>query len=212
MGSRIATRRRHAVSARTAARCRMVLQFVTVLGCVLVSACSFRTSIEYGPIVGGAEDPLTTVKLQTIDARESAMGGNDPNEIGRLRGLLGNPFPLFEAGSQSVRNVTREATTDALRLARVGVYERSPRTLVATVKKFWIDGYFGYKATVTVQCDLRDEQGNVLWTSVITGEGGGVNWAGPETFVRATFQRALAAYVQKAGGEFSSPEFQKYVF
>jgi hypothetical protein len=30
---------------------------------------------------------------------------------------------------------------------------------------------------------LRDEQGNVLWTSVMTGEGGGVNWAGPDTFV-----------------------------
>lgn len=185
---------------------------MTVLGLMLVSACSFRTPIEYRSIADGAEDPLTTVKLQLVDARESDAGTVDPPEIGRVRGLFGNPFPLYEAAPHSVRNVTRDATVDALRLARVGVSDRSPRTLVTTLKKFWIDGYFGYKATVTMQCDLRDEQGNVLWTSVITGEGGGVNWAGPDTFVRATFQRALAAYVQKAGGEFDSTEFQRYVF
>ena len=179
---------------------------------LLVSACSYRTPIEYRTVVAGAENPLTTVKLETIDGRESDMALSDAREIGRLRGLFGNAFPLLEAGPQSVRNVTHDATADALRLARVGVYDRSPRTLVATLRKFWIDGYMGYKATVTVQCDLRDEQGNVLWTSVITGEGGGVNWAGPGTFVRATFQRALDVYVQKAGGQFSSPEFQRNVF
>lgn len=199
---------------RTAARCGVVCRSIAVLGCLLVSACSFRTPIEYSTVAAGAEAPLTTVKLETIDGRESdaAMAPLDANEIGRVRGLFGNAFPLFESGPQSVPIVARDATADALRLARVGVYDRSPRTLVATLKKFWIDGYMGYKATVTMQCDLRDEQGNVLWTSVITGEGGGVNWAGPGTFVRATFQRALAVYVQKAGGEFSSPEFQRYVF
>jgi hypothetical protein len=212
MRDRITSRRRNAACKRTAARSGMVFRLVTVLGFLLVSACSYRTPIEYRTIVAGAEDPLTTVKLETIDGRESDMAQIDARQIGSLRGLFGNAFPLFEAGPQSVPNVARDATADALRLARVGVYDRSPRTLVATLKKFWIDGYMGYKATVTVQCDLRDEQGNVLWTSVITGEGGGVNWAGPDTFVRATFQRALGVYVQKAGGEFSSPEFQRYVF
>ena len=179
---------------------------------LLLAACSYRTRIEYRSVAAGAENPQTTVKLETEDGRESDRAITGPTQIGRLRGLFGNSFPLFEAGPQSAPDVVRDATTDALLLARVGVNGRSPRTLVATLKKFWIDGYMGYKATITVQCDLRDEQGHVLWTSVITGEGGGVNWAGPNTFVRATFQRALTMYVQKAGGEFSSPEFQRHIF
>jgi hypothetical protein len=195
-------------------RCETVLRSVIVLGLLLVSGCSsrIRTPVEYKPVAGGVDDPLTTVQLELVDARELDNRAIDPAEIGSGRGLFGNTIPLYEAASHSVRYVTRDATADALRLARVGVSDHGPRTLVATVKKFWIDGYLGYKATVTVQCDLRDEQGNVLWTSVMTGEGGGVNWAGPDTFVRATFQRALTAYVQKAGGEFNSPEFQRYLF
>lgn len=208
----LATRGEDGGAAHTLVRRARMLRSAAVLGLALVSACSFRAPIMYQPIADAAEDPLTTVKLQVIDAREGDAETTDPSEIGRLRGLFGNSFPLYESGAQSVRAVVHDATADALHLARVGMYEHSPRTLVATVKKFWIDGYFGYKATVTVQCDLHDEQGTVLWTSVVTGEGGGVNWAGPGTFVRATFQRALAAYVEKAGGEFSSTDFQKHVF
>jgi hypothetical protein len=187
-------------------------QWGAVLGLLFVWGCAFRTSIAYTPIVRGAEDPLTTVTLQAVDARQADRGGNDRGEIGRVRGLLGNPFPLFDDGHTTVEDVAREATVDALRLARVGVRDRSPRVLVATVKEFWMDGYIGYKATVTLQCELRDEQGNVLWTSIITGEGGGVNWIGPQILVRSTFQKALAAFAEQAAGEFNSPEFQKNVF
>ena len=183
------------------------------LALVVLSACySIQTSIGYTPVVRGAEDALTTVKLQAVDARRSDRGGADPSEIGRARGLLGNAFPLLDDGSGAVAAAARAATADALRLARVGVLERSPRVLVATVRKFWVDGYVGYKATVEMQCDLRDEDGKVLWTSLITGEGGGVNCAGPQTFVRATFQRALAAYAEKAAMEFNSATFQKYLY
>src|SRR5262249_1379389 len=113
------------------ARCAIVFRWILVLWFLLVSACSYRTPIEYRTVVAGAENPLTTVKLETIDGRESDMALSDAREIGRLRGLFGNAFPLLEAGPQSVRNVTHDATADALRLARVGVYDRSPRTLVA---------------------------------------------------------------------------------
>jgi hypothetical protein len=183
-----------------------VVRSLTVLGLILVSACSFRTPIEYRPIAGGAEDPLTTVKLQLVDARESDAGAIDPHEIGRVRGLLGNPFPLYEAASHSVRNVTRDATVDALRLARVGVSDQSPRTLVTTLKTFWIDGYLGYKATVTVQCDPATSREKRVVDLGNHRRGWGVNRAG-RTPLFARHSKSLGAYVQKAT-ENSGTEFK----
>jgi len=200
-------------SRRLNTRGELVVRSAIVLAIALVAGCGpLRTPVEYNPIPGAPDVPQASVKLELVDARVANERIVDPAEIGYGRGLFGNTIPMYESVPHSARSATRDATADALRLAGIGISDQSPRTLVATLTKFWIDGYLGYKATVTVQCDLRDEQGHVLWTSVMTGEGGGVNWAGPDTFVRATFQRALVAYVQKAGGEFNSPEFQRNVF
>jgi hypothetical protein len=179
---------------------------------VVCAGCSFNVALKYDPVVRGAEDPVVTVDLKVIDDRTPDFGGTNKTEIGRVRGGYGNPFPVYESDSQQVAHLVRDATADALRLARVGVAPDAQRVLVATVKEFWIDGYIGYKASVIVQCVLQDRDGGKLWTASISGAGGGAPWWTATSFIAPTFQKALAEYAENAAGQFGSQEFQKNVF
>jgi hypothetical protein len=187
-------------------------RYAALLGLLLVAGCSYQVKLNYDPIVRGTEDPTTSVALKVVDAREPGLGGSDTTAIGQVRGGYGNPIPVYETDPQRVAQLVRDATTDALLHSRVGVENGGPRTLVATVKGFWVDGYVGYKATVEVQCALQDGQGQVIWTSLISGAAGGVAWWTPTGFVAGTFQDALADYAQHAMGQFSSAQFQKLLF
>lgn len=163
-------------------------------------------------IVRGAEGANVSVALQVKDGRDPEYGGSDKSAVGKLRGGFGNPFPLSVTDAQRVTALVEAATADALRLARVSVRPGGDRSLIATVKTFWIDGYMGYKATVAVDLALHDAQGNVLWRGAAKGEGGGVAVWTPTGFVPGTFQRALNAYAEDASGFFGRPEFQKNLF
>ena len=188
------------------------VRLIGLFGLLLIAGCSYQVALKYDPIVRGAEDPTTTVKLTVVDERAPDFGGTDKTEVGRVRGGYGNPFPLYESDSHRVALLVQDATSDALRLSRVAVGDNSERTLVATVRGFWLDGYMGYKATVEVDCALQDGQGNVLWKASISGGGGGVPLWSPSSFVAPTFQKALADYADHAVVQFNSPAFQKYLF
>jgi hypothetical protein len=112
-----------------------------------VARSGFGRPSSTNPIAGGADDPLTTVQLELVDARESDDRTIDPAEIGYgIAWTVWEYDPaLWRPPHTRCAMSTRDATADALRLARVGVSDHGPRTLVATVKKFWIDGYLGYK-------------------------------------------------------------------
>jgi hypothetical protein len=187
-------------------------RLAALLGIACVAGCSFTTQLHYDPIVTDPETPEVAVALTVVDARQPNYGGNEKTEIGTVRGGFGNPFPVYDSDAQKVTLLMQAATADALAESRIAVQAESPRTLVVTVTKFWIDGYVGYGASVAAQCDLKDEHGAVLWSATASGSGGGVAWWGPTGHIQPTFQRALANYAEQATGLFSSTDFQKHLY
>jgi hypothetical protein len=178
---------------------------------------SFHASLKYEPIIRGAEDPAATVTLVVVDKRDPDHGGANTTEVGRMREAFGSSFPVYASEPDTVVRLVRDATIDALRQARVQVVERNDvPTLAAAVTTFWADGYFGYKATVGVFCELRDQQGALLWTSTISGAGGASQFslavAEPAGFFQPAFQGALTEYAEHALVEFNAPAFQKHLF
>jgi hypothetical protein len=188
------------------------IRLAALFGLVSLAGCSFTTQLHYEPTATDVQHPDTAVALTVIDGREPGYGGTDKTRIGTVRGGFGNPFPVYDTDAQTVSQLVQLATTDALVQSRVAVQSGSPRTLVVTVTKFWVDGYVGYGASVVAQCDLKDEHGIVLWSGTATGSGSGVRLWVPVSFVQPTFQKALANYVEQATGLFSSTDFQKHLY
>lgn len=196
----------------------VALRLAALFGVVTIAGCSFTTQLHYEPSVSDEQQPDTAVALTVIDGRQPDYGGTDATRIGTVRGGLGNSFPVYDTDPLQVPQLVQLATTDALVQSRVAVQTGSPRTLVVTVTKFWIDGYVGYGASVVAQCDLKDEHGDVLWSGTASGSGSSVNvlvgvlnvWTA--RFAQPAFQKALANYSERATGLFSSTDFQKHLY
>jgi hypothetical protein len=148
--------------------------------------------------------------LEVIDARNAGTDA-DNARVGSLRNNVGVAFPVMENGPDRVAQLAREATTDALRQAGVGVKPGSARTLVARVDKFWVDGFAGYKGTCELDYSLRDHDGKALWSSTVEGGAGAVHWAGT-TIGEELLTRALAECAERAAAAFKSAKFQKLIY
>lgn len=179
---------------------------------LLASACTFDAKVGYSPIVARPEPAGAVVSLVVRDERAPGLGGSDKARVGTIRGGYGNPFAVRESGPDRVAQLVTQATTDALRQAGVETRAGSPRTLVAIVKGFWVDGYAGVKAVVEVECSLQDETGKVLWSAFIKGASGGMVWVVGGGVAEQTLTKALGDYAVRAAEEFETPAFQRVVF
>jgi hypothetical protein len=179
----------------------------------LAAGCSHRAALTYKPVAGDQLATAATVRLVVVDEREPSLGGADKTKVGYLRGIVGDTVPFHESGVDRVRQLMEEATIDALTLARIGVNADSARILTLQVMAFWMDGYIGYKGIIEAHAELRNTRGDVLWKDFIKAGGGasGVSKR-PSTLVSQVFDSALADYVQKASGVFSSDAFQDELF
>ncbi len=167
--------------------------------------------IEYTPIAGPAVAPTTNVALlalQVVDNRPPDKLKNK-NEVGQVRNGIGIPSGIDDKDPDVVPRTVSEATTDALKLAGVGV-QGGQKRLLATVTEFWMDGYMGYKAGVTVQYALQGPSGAPLWTQEIKGAAGGHQLAQrrvPTRWRTSLFEKALNDLASKANAQFKSPGF-----
>lgn len=167
-----------------------------------------KLHVAYSPANAPAA-PATgvAVKVQIADARPADNGGSEPENVGQIRSGVGIPSDLSDSDPQVVTRTVHEATTDALKHAGVGE-AGSGKTLVATVKEFWMDGYMGYKGSVTVEYALRDAAGKTLWTASVTGTDGGSNaMRSAYSMTEEIFEKALAEVSANATKAFQSPEF-----
>jgi hypothetical protein len=187
---------------------------VPLIGLLLacIAGCSFDAKIAYRPMPARPERPAAVIKLVVEDQREPSRGGNNKADVGVIRGGYGNPFGVHESGPERVAQLVKEATTDALQQAGVAAQAEGSRTLVATVKGFWVDGYAGVKAVVEVDCVLKDAQGNTLWSAFVKGASGGMVWIVGGSIAEQTLGKALADYAARAAEEFKSAPFQRAVF
>lgn len=186
---------------------RKLFGFGTLLaGIVMLASGCGGLQIQYSPVVAQAAPPSTSVALQVVDNRPPDKLKHR-NEVGQVRSGLGIPSGLEDKDVNVVPRTVTEATTDALRLASVGV--GAGKVLVANITEFWMDGYMGYKAAVTVQYSLNNPAGTPLWSQEIKGAAGGSSFgsAGPNSMAKKLFEGALNDLANKASAEFKSQAF-----
>jgi hypothetical protein len=175
---------------------------------VMVAGCG-ATKIAYTPLPGSPPASSASVALKVVDERPGEKGGANQALVGQVRGSYGIPADVTDSTPDVAARTVTEATTDALKQAGVGVGAGN-KTLVATVKNYWMDGFTGYKATVTVNYALQDASGKVLWTKDVSGSAGGaLVFKSAQSMAQDMFGTALTDLAKKAEAEFKSAEFQK---
>jgi len=195
----------------------MVHQSNRVILGLLAAALTFAagcatTAIKYKPLAAAAPPAAANLSLKVVDQRPADKGGQDKAQVGQIRGSYGIPSGVKDSSADVATETVAAATTDALKQAGVGVQSGSPKTLVATVTHFWMDGFHGYKATIAVQYALQDGGGKTLWSSEVKGGAGGTNlFRGAESFTQDMLENALADLANKAAEQFKTESFKKAV-
>jgi hypothetical protein len=174
---------------------------------ILIAGCS--TSIAYKPMGGTPPAAAKTVTLKVTDERPADHGGSDKKVVGKVRGSYGIPASVTDSNPNIVVDTVSQATADALAQSGVGVGPGGG-TLVGTVKSYWMDGFAGYKGTITVQYALLDASGASVWSKEVSGgSGGALVFKSASSMTQDIFGVALSDLAKKAAVEFQSPEFQK---
>ena len=157
----------------------------------LIAGCMPKT-ITYNPVGGAAPAPAKTVALQVLDERPADQGGSDKKVVGQVRGNYGIPSALVDSNPNVVVDTVSQATADALAQSGVGVGADGP-TLTGTVKHYWLDGFTGYKGTITVAYVLADASGKSVWSKELSGSSGGARDLLDALAVAHVGQRGLVA-------------------
>lgn len=183
-----------------------VLGFVAL---VALGGCAAPPDVQFTPTTAASVATKASVGLTVVDKRSEDKGGGSP-QVGQTRSGLGIPNGVEDKKSDVVVKTVTDATEDALHKSAVGVQKGGPKTLVATVKDFWFDGYVGYAATVTVSYQLNDASGKQLWTAEVVGKAGDSGaFTHPNRMAEDIFKRALAELSAHASEQFATPAFQQ---
>jgi hypothetical protein len=148
--------------------------------------------------------------LRVIDDRPDYDAGKDRKTVGRLRDQLGMPITVTESSGDEVARLIEEATEDALRRVAIATRMKARRTVVARLKRFWFDGYVGYKAGIEVDLTLLDDTGATVWHENISGVDGGTGFGTftGVSFIAPMMDRLLNQYSAKAMEQFASTAFR----
>ena len=159
------------------------------------------------PTIRRVQPPSASVALTVVDQRPAGLSGSDRRQVGTLRLGYGIPFAVYERGPERITELVTRATADALQQAGIAPEPSSARVLVASVTRFWADGFAGYTGVVEVNCSLQDHSGKSLWSALVRGAGGRSQWWGPSV-VETVFSEVLGDYTTRAARAFESEEFQ----
>jgi len=180
---------------------------VVFVGSVLVAGCGME--IKYKPQSAATAAVTSNVALKVEDQRPLDHGGQTKTHVGNVRGSLGIPQRMNDKNVDVAPHTVTDATSDALRHVGIGV-AGGQKTLVATIKTFWMDGFMGYKCTIVVNYQLVDQGGKSLWGAEVQGASGGTNAFGsPQGTTIRLYQNALSDLAQHASEQFQSPPFQQ---
>ncbi len=119
-----------------------------LLSCV--PAISF-TRAQYSDKGGNYGD--ITIR-NVIDARDVEYGKNEPSRLGTVRGGYGNPWSLNSEKGTTVAEEVKKTIKQALSQSGYLVVENSSPSLDIFIKKFWCDGYMGYKIECSIEIQL----------------------------------------------------------
>ena len=188
---------------------RNLLTLGMLAGLIVLAGCA-KTAIKYKPLTAGAPAATSTLGLKVVDQRPADKGGQDKTQVGQIRGSYGIPSGVNDGSADVAPQSVADATTDALKQAGVSVQAGGPKTLVATVTHYWMDGFQGYKATVAVQYALQDSAGKTLWSAEVKGGAGGTNlFRSPQSFTQEMFENALTDLANRAAEQFKTEAFKK---
>src|SRR5262245_19958833 len=109
---------------------------------VAVGGCGME--IKYKPQSAASVPVASNVALKVEDQRALDHGGQTKTHVGNIRGGMGIPQRMNDKHADVAPHTVTDATSDALRHVGVGV-AGGQKTLVATIKNFWLDGFVGYK-------------------------------------------------------------------
>lgn len=183
-----------------------LLGLVALVG---LGGCTPPPDIQYAPTTAASVATKASVGLSVLDKRSEDKGGGT-SQMGQVRSGIGIPHGVEDKKPDVVVKTVTDATTDALHKSAVGVQKGGPKTLVATVKEYWFDGYMGYSATVTVSYQLNDAAGKQLWAAEVVGKAGDTNaFTHANRMAENIFAKALAELATKASEQFASPAFQQ---
>jgi hypothetical protein len=190
---------------------RKILGPKTVLAvALLLTAGCAKLQIQYKPLPNPAPPPVTGVVLKVVDNRPPERLAAR-NQVGQTRDGFGIPHKIADSDPNVVPRTITDATSDALKQSGIGV-GAGQKTLVATITEFWMDGYVGYKAGVTVQYALLNPAGAPVWTEEVKGNAGTSAFGLNKSEIRMTksvFETALADLAVHASERFRSPNFQQ---
>lgn len=180
---------------------------LALLSLTLVAGCT--SAIAYTPPCGKPPAPTKTIVLRIVDERPADKGGNDKTLVGQVRGSYGIPSSVTDTNPNVVIDTVSQATADALAQAGLGVGESS-HTLTGTVRQYWLDGFAGYKGTITVAYALADTAGTTVWSKEITAASGDAPiFKSAQAMTQDIFANTLSDLAQRATLEFKSPAFQE---
>jgi hypothetical protein len=176
---------------------------------ILVGAAALYASGCGGFAIHYKPDPAAAaaankgaVTLKVVDARDPDHGGTVHTHVGNARGGLGIPMRINDQNPDVAPRTIGEATTDAL--GRAGFSSKGgPKTLVATINNYWVDGFVGYACKIAVLYELQDASGKQLWTAAVNGGSGGTN------ITPRMFEKALSDLATRASEQFASQPFQQ---
>jgi hypothetical protein len=202
-----------------------LLGTVGVLTAVLAGSAGCqheKLRLDYGSSGVPVPGAWAGVALRTIDARPPDRGGGQGARVGNLRGPYGAAAGMSDENGDVVLRTVWEATADAL--GRTGVAAGpgpAPKTLIAWIVDYWMDGYIGIKCTIAIRYQLVDSSSLPRWGAEVRGESGaldraGLTWFGPhptgrnsEKLTRETVLRALDDLTMEAQQAFISPAFRQ---
>lgn len=172
---------------------------------LLASGCA--AALKYKERWKPDAPPPRVVNLEVIDARPEDQGGEEPQQVGIVRGGYGNPAAFMSEEPAQPLETVRRALVDALHGAGVEASLKAPMTLRAKLTRFWLDGYVGYAATVEVDLGLFAADGTPVWTQKVTGnEAGAVFSYGAAS---ALLNTALEHLASDANARFREDGFQQ---
>jgi hypothetical protein len=95
------------------------------------------------------------------NARPEKQGGRNPDVVGMNRAEAGIPYPVRLEGATAVTDAIQRMVGDAATAAALGVTTQpndpsATALLRGELQELWCDGYFGYKASLTLGIEVLD--------------------------------------------------------
>jgi hypothetical protein len=176
----------------------------------LASGACTTVTLHYRSDFGRVPKTFGAVTLTVLnDRKPSRGGGGDVDSIGNMRSTVGIATSLLSDEDGAVLQTVRAAVQDALSHSGVVNTPNAPRSLLVRVTEYWIDGYMRYTANISLDCELKGDQGQTLWKAAMLAKAASVKPGGgiDTLFASALFEDALSDLAIKAAAQFHAPAF-----